>query len=44
MAMCLAPLALQWPNITINNAAVVEKSYRSFWDDFAQTGLSLNLQ
>jgi 3-phosphoshikimate 1-carboxyvinyltransferase len=44
MAMCLAPLALQWPNITIQNAAVVEKSYRSFWDDFAQTGLSLNLQ
>jgi len=44
MAMCLAPLALQWPNITIKNAAVVEKSYRSFWDDFAQTGLSLNLQ
>ena len=44
MAMCLAPLALQWPNITIHNATVVEKSYRSFWDDFAQTGLSLNLQ
>jgi 3-phosphoshikimate 1-carboxyvinyltransferase len=44
MAMCLAPLALHWPNITIKNAAVVEKSYRSFWDDFAQTGLSLNLQ
>jgi len=44
MAMCLGPLALQWPNITIKNAAVVEKSYRSFWDDFAQTGLSLNLQ
>ena len=44
MAMCLAPLALQWPNITIHNAAVVEKSYRSFWDDFAQTRLSLNLQ
>jgi 3-phosphoshikimate 1-carboxyvinyltransferase len=44
MAMCLAPLALQWTNITIHNAAVVEKSYRSFWDDFAQTGLSLNLQ
>jgi len=44
MAMCLAPLALQWPHITIHNAAVVEKSYRSFWDDFAQTGLSLNLQ
>ena len=44
MAMCLAPLALQWPNITIHHAAVVEKSYRSFWDDFAQTGLSLNLQ
>ena len=44
MAMCLAPLALLWPNITIKNAAVVEKSYRSFWDDFAQTGLSLNLQ
>jgi 3-phosphoshikimate 1-carboxyvinyltransferase len=44
MAMCLAPLALQWPNITIKNADVVEKSYRSFWDDFAQTGLSLNLQ
>ncbi len=44
MAMCLAPLALQWPNIAIHNAAVVEKSYRSFWDDFAQTGLSLNLQ
>jgi 3-phosphoshikimate 1-carboxyvinyltransferase len=44
MAMCLAPLALQWPHITIKNAAVVEKSYRSFWDDFAQTGLSLNLQ
>ena len=44
MAMCLAPLALLWPHITIKNAAVVEKSYRSFWDDFAQTGLSLNLQ
>jgi 3-phosphoshikimate 1-carboxyvinyltransferase len=44
MAMCLAPLSLKWTNVTIENPSVVQKSYRSFWDDFATTGLTLKLQ
>lgn len=44
MAMCLAPLSLKWTDVTIENPSVVQKSYRSFWDDFATTGLTLKLQ
>ena len=33
MAMSLAPLALKFKNITINNPEVVSKSYPDFWSD-----------
>jgi 3-phosphoshikimate 1-carboxyvinyltransferase len=39
MAMCMAPLALKFPSVTINDPEVVEKSYPEFWSDLAKTGV-----
>ena len=33
MAMCLAPLALKSKSVTLNNPMVVNKSYKSYWED-----------
>jgi len=38
MAMCLAPLALILPEITINDPQVVSKSYPTFWSDMREMG------
>ena len=36
MALCLAPLALKANSVTLNNPKVVNKSYKSYWDDLKQ--------
>ncbi|MCS5663442.1 MAG: 3-phosphoshikimate 1-carboxyvinyltransferase [Flavobacteriales bacterium] len=33
MALCLAPLALKSHSVTVDNPAVVNKSYKSYWED-----------
>ncbi|GAB2696769.1 3-phosphoshikimate 1-carboxyvinyltransferase [Mucilaginibacter koreensis] len=38
MAMAFAPLALLIPQIEIEDAPVVEKSYPAFWTDFVKAG------
>ena len=38
MAMCFAPLVFKFGEISINDPAVVEKSYPNFWNDIQQTG------
>jgi 3-phosphoshikimate 1-carboxyvinyltransferase len=37
--MCLAPLALKYKEIVINDPKVVKKSYPDFWKDIQQTGI-----
>ncbi|MFT6845412.1 MAG: 3-phosphoshikimate 1-carboxyvinyltransferase, partial [Flavobacteriales bacterium] len=39
MAMAFAPLAAIIENISIENPAVVSKSYPRFWDDLKETGI-----
>ena len=39
LAMCLAPLALQYNAVSINNPEVVSKSYPHFWDDLEKSGV-----
>ncbi|UEG55295.1 3-phosphoshikimate 1-carboxyvinyltransferase [Mucilaginibacter daejeonensis] len=41
MAMAFAPLALIIPNVEIEEAEVVNKSYPAFWDDFAKAGFEV---
>ena len=41
MAMAFAPLALKVP-IIIENAAVVSKSYPTFWDDLSSVGFNIS--
>jgi 3-phosphoshikimate 1-carboxyvinyltransferase len=38
MAMALAPLALLFDEVVINDSEVVEKSYPHFWDDLRMVG------
>ena len=38
MAMAFAPLALIIPEMEIEEAMVVEKSYPAFWDDLVSVG------
>ena len=40
MAMAFAPLASEI-NISINNPAVVNKSYPMFWDDMKKAGYNI---
>lgn len=42
MAMAFAPLAAVINSIIIENKDVVSKSYPSFWDDVALTGITVN--
>jgi 3-phosphoshikimate 1-carboxyvinyltransferase len=41
MAMSLAPLALKFGNIEIENPDVVKKSYPEFWDDLMKAGFEI---
>jgi len=42
MALCLAPLALKAKQVNLNNPMVVNKSYKSYWDDLRR--LSFNIE
>ncbi|MEZ4740668.1 MAG: hypothetical protein R2818_15230, partial [Flavobacteriales bacterium] len=41
MALCIAPLALVLPAVTIHDPGVVDKSYPSYWDDLRKAGYSV---
>ena len=41
MAMAFAPLALVIPQVEIEDAKVVEKSYPDFWNDFEKAGFDI---
>jgi 3-phosphoshikimate 1-carboxyvinyltransferase len=41
MAMAFAPLALIYPEIKIENPAVVKKSYPDFWNDLRIMGFEI---
>jgi 3-phosphoshikimate 1-carboxyvinyltransferase len=42
MALAFAPAAIKIPNITINDAGVVSKSYPAFWNDLEKAGFILS--
>lgn len=42
MAMALAPLAVKFPNLRINNPEVVSKSYPDFWKDLRKASFTIN--
>jgi 3-phosphoshikimate 1-carboxyvinyltransferase len=42
MAMAFAPLALVLPQVIIEDAEVVDKSYPDFWKDFEKAGFTLH--
>ncbi|QJD97165.1 3-phosphoshikimate 1-carboxyvinyltransferase [Mucilaginibacter robiniae] len=42
MAMAFAPLALVIPQVEIEDAQVVEKSYPAFWQDFKKAGFTID--
>lgn len=44
MAMAFAPLALVFPEVVIEDPAVVGKSYPAFWRDLQQHGFTKNTQ
>jgi 3-phosphoshikimate 1-carboxyvinyltransferase len=44
MAMAFAPLALLIPELEIEDAQVVEKSYPAFWDDLEKVGFEVGLK
>ena len=43
MALCLAPLALKAKLLTINNPMVVNKSYKSYWEDLKNLSFNIEL-
>ena len=43
MALCLAPLALKARSVILNNPMVVNKSYRSYWDDLRELSFNIEL-
>lgn len=43
MALCLAPLALVSNSVTLNNPRVVNKSYKSYWDDLTSLGFDVQI-
>ena len=43
MALCLAPLALKANSVTINNPMVVNKSYKSYWEDLKILSFNIEL-
>ena len=44
MAMALAPLALLFDEVLINDSEVVEKSYPHFWDDMRKVGFEITTE
>ena len=43
MALCLAPLALKAKSVILNNSMVVNKSYKSYWDDLRKLSFNIEL-
>lgn len=43
MALCLAPLALVSNSVALNNPRVVNKSYKSYWDDLTSLGFNVQI-
>ncbi len=43
MALCLAPLALKSHSVIVNNPAVVNKSYKSYWEDLKILSFDIHL-
>lgn len=43
MALCLAPLALKAKSVTLNNPMVVNKSYKSYWEDLKTLSFNIEL-
>ena len=43
MALCLAPLALKAKSVTLNNPVVVNKSYKSYWEDLKILSFNIEL-
>ena len=41
MAMSFAPLALKLGSVTIQDPAVVDKSYPAFWEDLRKAGYAV---
>lgn len=44
LAMALAPLALLFDEVVINDSEVVEKSYPHFWDDLRMVGFEVKVE
>jgi 3-phosphoshikimate 1-carboxyvinyltransferase len=44
MAMAFAPLALLVPELEIEDADVVEKSYPAFWKDLESVGFRVKIK
>jgi 3-phosphoshikimate 1-carboxyvinyltransferase len=44
MAMCLAPLALKAKSVLIDDSEVVNKSYKTYWEDLKKLSFNLHLQ
>ena len=44
MAMAFAPLALMIPEVEIEDAEVVEKSYPAFWKDLEKVGFEVDVK
>ncbi len=44
MAMALAPLALLFDEVVINDGEVVDKSYPHFWDDLRKVGFDITVE
>ena len=43
MALSLAPLALKCKSVTLNNPEVVNKSYRTFWEDLRNMSFDIQI-
>ncbi|PCH69834.1 MAG: 3-phosphoshikimate 1-carboxyvinyltransferase [Bacteroidetes bacterium] len=41
MAMCLAPLALRYANVSITDPEVVSKSYPNYWEELRSVGFNI---
>ena len=44
MAMCLAPLALKAKSVLIDDSEVVNKSYKTYWEDLKQLSFNIHFR
>ena len=43
MALCLAPLALKAKSVIVDDAEVINKSYKSYWEDLKRLSFDIHL-